>query len=303
MAILMQHRHPSIITYVFNPRTVGNTYEQFFTFCQADAFTMVEGLAVTEKRRITDEEAREVVRSIADALRHCHDLGIFHLDVKPDNILVQELGVYRLTDFGSSLITRQKSRMAGQEPSSSSSSVSPTGVVETAAATPLPLPRLKVRRGRGRGRGRDVLSGTITYAAPEALFFYNFEDDDDPDSADDAEKRRRRRLGHCDVWSLAMTIFVMRCGYMLWNVARAHEDLNYQSWCVAYEKADCSQLRDIITSTVLDAQLLCPDVHLPALGADFTDLLIRMLNPNPALRLTMQEVCEHPWLRPVTAGV
>lgn len=43
------------------------------------------------------------ILDICAALKHCHDRGILHLDVKPKNILVQENNQCRLCDFGSSL--------------------------------------------------------------------------------------------------------------------------------------------------------------------------------------------------------
>ncbi len=41
-----------------------------------------------------------IVRDVARALEHAHGLGVIHRDVKPQNILVDEAGQPRLTDFG-----------------------------------------------------------------------------------------------------------------------------------------------------------------------------------------------------------
>lgn len=48
-------------------------------------------------------ETVEVVRRIADALAYCHDRGIVHRDVKPENILVSPGGQPILLDFGLAL--------------------------------------------------------------------------------------------------------------------------------------------------------------------------------------------------------
>ena len=45
-------------------------------------------------------EAVSVCRDIADALAAAHARGVVHRDVKPENVLLDEAGVARLTDFG-----------------------------------------------------------------------------------------------------------------------------------------------------------------------------------------------------------
>ena len=318
MVIIMRHApHPNVIRYISQPRRVGTTFRQYFEFCSADGIKMVEGLASASSvtpRRLTDAEAKEIMRSIAGALRHCHGLGIFHLDIKPENILVDERGVYKIADFGSSSIEVHVGKDCDCE--APSSPVSPTGVVEVpplplpsasasasasqtesklAAAPALPpLPTLKVRQDRG---SYGMRAGTVMYAAPEAFYYY------DHDFADLGAKLHR--LGCLDVWSLAMTILVMRCGFMPWDVSRVEKDMNFYNWAVAYEKYEKydrrsehrSVLQAMLADAVSDAQLQCRDVHLSAICPEFMELLIGMLNPNPAHRLTMAEVCEDPWLK------
>lgn len=52
------------------------------------------------KEPIPPEEAVSLLRSIADSLSYAHDSGIFHRDVKPENILFRNNGDSVLTDFG-----------------------------------------------------------------------------------------------------------------------------------------------------------------------------------------------------------
>ncbi|WP_198036959.1 serine/threonine-protein kinase [Nocardia sp. BMG51109] len=57
-------------------------------------------------RKLDPLRAAAVGEQIASALAHCHDHGILHCDVSPENIIVTDEGDALLTDFGSSLDLR-----------------------------------------------------------------------------------------------------------------------------------------------------------------------------------------------------
>ena len=54
-------------------------------------------------RPLEEEEVMHMVEQLLDALEYIHGKGIFHLDLKPANAIVQEgSGIVKLIDFGSS---------------------------------------------------------------------------------------------------------------------------------------------------------------------------------------------------------
>jgi serine/threonine-protein kinase len=54
-----------------------------------------------DRGRLEPDEARRILREVADALAYAHARGVIHRDIKPDNILLEkETGRAMVTDFG-----------------------------------------------------------------------------------------------------------------------------------------------------------------------------------------------------------
>lgn len=68
------------------------------------AMQFIEGQtldSILEQRNILPpEEALEIVRQVAEALKTAHEQGLIHRDIKPSNIMVERGGRVRLMDFG-----------------------------------------------------------------------------------------------------------------------------------------------------------------------------------------------------------
>ena len=52
------------------------------------------------KGPIPIREALDIVRQVSDALHYAHEHGVVHRDIKPGNILIDEAGHVKVTDFG-----------------------------------------------------------------------------------------------------------------------------------------------------------------------------------------------------------
>ena len=87
--------HPGIVTAIDMGEAEGRWWY---------AMELVEGISlgerVTERGPLEEREAIRLFVPLVDALRHCHEMGVVHRDVKPANILVDESGRARLADLG-----------------------------------------------------------------------------------------------------------------------------------------------------------------------------------------------------------
>ena len=94
--VIAQLDHPGIIR-------IYDIFEENGTAYYVMEYIDGESLSQLVKRRgaLPEQEAIEYIRSVAEALKHVHSLGINHLDVKPGNIMVRRKdGRVFLLDFG-----------------------------------------------------------------------------------------------------------------------------------------------------------------------------------------------------------
>jgi serine/threonine protein kinase len=72
------------------------------------AMELIRGLSLQEYaqvRRLDVEQRLAMIAKICDAIDHAHQRGLIHRDLKPGNILVDELGQPKILDFGVARVT------------------------------------------------------------------------------------------------------------------------------------------------------------------------------------------------------
>lgn len=67
-----------------------------------------------QQTRFSAHDAAELVIRICDGLQHAHQKGIFHRDVKPSNILLDEFGHPHIADFGLAIHERDQADHRGE---------------------------------------------------------------------------------------------------------------------------------------------------------------------------------------------
>ena len=101
--------HPGIVP-VYE---VGSQNGQHFF-----SMAIIEGSSLSDKVKsegpLPPKKAAEIMKAVAEAVQFGHDKGIVHRDIKPQNILLDESGSPRVTDFGLAKHADSEMTLAGQ---------------------------------------------------------------------------------------------------------------------------------------------------------------------------------------------
>ncbi len=122
--VIARLQHPNIVA-VFDAGI--HEGRRFIVMEYVHGYTLRELLET--QGRMTEAEAIRYGVQVAAALQYAHEQGVVHCDIKPENIIINETGVAKVTDFG---------------------------VAET------------INRTLAPGQAQDLL-GTIAYLAPEVI--------------------------------------------------------------------------------------------------------------------------------------
>jgi tetratricopeptide (TPR) repeat protein/tRNA A-37 threonylcarbamoyl transferase component Bud32 len=87
--------HPNILT-VFDVGEENGIYYMVMEFINGRSMSEI----LTDKELLPPKEASDVVRQSALGLERAQTAGIIHRDIKPDNIMVTQQGIVKVSDFG-----------------------------------------------------------------------------------------------------------------------------------------------------------------------------------------------------------
>ncbi|CAB3408177.1 unnamed protein product [Caenorhabditis bovis] len=178
--------------------------------------------------------ARFYIAELTCAIEYVHSVGFIHRDIKPDNILIDQFGHIKLTDFGlcTGLRWTHDRRYYGPENEHQR--------MDSFSLPPEIEKNIKVLSARQQTRRIFAHSvvGTGNYMAPEVI----------------------TRSGHtqsCDWWSMGVILYEMVFGRVPFHAENAHETqfriVNWRQFldlsCGAHLTMDCL---DMVTSLVCD---------------------------------------------------
>ena len=93
--VLAELRHPNL------PRVTDHFEEEDSVYLVMDyVYGKRLDEVVTQRGRLAEDEVLGWARQLMEALVYCHEHGVIHRDIKPQNVVITSLGRVTLVDFG-----------------------------------------------------------------------------------------------------------------------------------------------------------------------------------------------------------
>ncbi|KAI0320445.1 kinase [Amylostereum chailletii] len=177
LRVMEMLHHPNVVEY-YGIEVHRDKVYIFEEYCKGGSLA-----TLLEHGRIEDEGIIQVyTMQMLEGLAYLHSRGIVHRDIKPDNILLDHLGVIKFVDFGAAKILAKNQRSIQQR----SRRGFAQGGAETAPADKLGM--------------NNSLTGTPMYMSPEVI-----------------KNDKRGRYGAMDVWSLGCVVLEFATGKKPWS--------------------------------------------------------------------------------------
>ena len=90
-----QLNHPNVVQ-AFDVGQAGEFH--YFVMEYVEGRTVHD--VIVERKRYDERDALDVIINVADALKHAHQKGLIHRDVKPKNIIITDSDIAKLADLG-----------------------------------------------------------------------------------------------------------------------------------------------------------------------------------------------------------
>lgn len=104
--LMAQLRHPNIVTVHDLLRTTGGSAAIVMEFVEGGS---LRELLQRHPNGLPLKQALQIIKQIAEGLQTAHACGVIHRDMKPENVLIDDAGIARVTDFGLALPLHESS--------------------------------------------------------------------------------------------------------------------------------------------------------------------------------------------------
>ncbi|KAG6814044.1 hypothetical protein H0H92_003894 [Tricholoma furcatifolium] len=178
LGVMEMLHHPNVVEY-YGIEVHRDKVYIFEEYCQGGSLA-----ALLEHGRIEDENIIQVyTMQMLEGLAYLHKEGVLHRDIKPDNILLDHLGVIKFVDFGAAKILAKNQK-----------------TLQRSRRLPDIAPTVNGMPTSNGLAMNNSLTGTPMYMSPEVI-----------------KNDKRGRKGAMDIWSLGCVVLECATGRKPWS--------------------------------------------------------------------------------------
>lgn len=244
---------------------------------------------IERKGRLTEREARRVFREIAIGMKSCHDRGIVHCDIKPDNVLLCPIDLPR-RDYGTSDGRPSKRHRAGAHLLHHLGIAAPNVPSFSSAKITAKLADFGAAVRLESGQKLRGHAGSFPYEAPEVVSGRAYDQS-------------------ADVWSLGVTLYTMLSGEWPSYATALANGYHGDNCSLSSSSSSSSSTFSSGSSSTLSTRSGAErgldgsvDWQAPCwwlVSRQARNLIRRMVHVDSHMRPTADEILNDPWLAPL----
>jgi len=102
-------KHPNVVHFLTAKNNINNTNYYIMSYEEGHTLkTYIENIEKSDGEKLNNEKIISLTKGLLQGINHIHSAGVYHQDIKLENILIRNDGSPIIVDFGASVLVHDK---------------------------------------------------------------------------------------------------------------------------------------------------------------------------------------------------